>query len=196
MKYKVLKEFVSKKGLKVFKKGDEYEVGEVGKHTIALLTNGFIEPENPEVDFDRWEREGKRSKLADVIIAPEDYEEGEKKYFTWQEAMDKTKELDNGWRLPTHKEWNLIAWEFGEKDDELDSETLRKNLNLELKGYIDKDGDLGNSGIYGCGWSSRVNSSDVRYAYILRFNASDAYPSNIGSRWNGFPLRLVKDVEE
>ena len=195
MKYKVLKEFVSKNGLKIFKEDDEYEANHLGKFTAILLENGFIEPKRPEVDFELWEREGKRSKLAKIIIAPEDYEEGEKKYYTWQEAMDKVKELNNGWRLPTNKEWNLLAWEFGEKDDVLSSEALRKNLNLDLKGFMDKEGEMWNSGINGYGWSSRANSSGLRYAYFLSFNASGVYPSGNGGRWGGFPLRLVKDVE-
>lgn len=194
MKYKVLKEFVSKNGLKIFKEDDEYEANHLGKFTAILLENGFIEPKRPEVDFGLWEREGKRSELAKVIIAPEDYEEGEKKYFTWQEAMNKVKELNNGWRLPTNKEWNLLAWEFGEKDDVISSEVFRKNLNLDLKGFVDKEGEVRSSGIYGYGWSSRANSSDLRYAYYLSFNASGVYPSNGSYRWGGFPLRLVKDM--
>lgn len=195
MKYKVLKDFVSRNGVKCFHKGDEYSVEYDGVYTTALTDNGFIEPEKNIVDFDRWEKEGKHSKLANVIIALEDYEEGDKKYFTWQEAMDKVEELDNGWRLPTNKEWSLIAWEFGEKDDLLDSKTLRENLNLELKGYQDKDGRLRHSGVYGYGWSRRANTTDVRYAYYLGFNASGVAPSSNGNRWVGFPLRLVKDIK-
>lgn len=196
MKYKVLKEFVSKNGYKFYKKGDEYETTTYGKFSQKLLENDFIEKIKDEVDFGRWEKEGVRSKLAGIIVAPEDYGEGDKKYFTYDEAMKKVKELNNGWHLPTHKEWNLLAWEFGEKDDVLDSETLMDNLNLELKGFLDEDGDLRYSGLVGYGWSSRANSSDVRYAYLLYFYASSVNPSYDSIRCNGFPLRLVKDVEK
>ena len=50
-------------------------------------------------------------------------------------------------------------------------------------------GRLRNSGINGYGWSSRADSSDVRYAYDLRFAASGVYPSGNYYRWGGFPLR-------
>lgn len=195
MKYRVLKDFVSKNGCKFYKKGDEYETTTYGKFSQKLLENDFIEKIKSKVDFERWEREGVRSKLANIIVAPEDYEEGDKKFFNYDEAMKKVKELNNGWRLPTNKEWNLLAWEFGEKDDVLDSGTLMDNLNLELKGYMDEDGDLRYSGQFGNGWSSRAYST-TNFAYYLDFNASVVNPSYYYGRWYGFPLRLVKDVEK
>lgn len=197
MKYKVLKDFVSENGNRCFKKGETYEAATHGDFVKMLLENDFIEKvkTKSKVDFERWEREGVRSELANIIVAPEDYEEGDKKFFNYDEAMKKVEELNNGWRLPTNKEWNLLAWEFGEKDDVLDLETLRKNLNLELKGRMDEYGDVWSSGIDGYGWSSRAISSDVRYAYGLYFYASGVGPSSNANRWIGFPLRLVKDIE-
>ena len=50
-------------------------------------------------------------------------------------------------------------------------------------------GRLRVSGIDGYGWSTRANSSDVRYAYGLGFNASGVVPSYNGNRYYGSPLR-------
>ena len=51
-------------------------------------------------------------------------------------------------------------------------------------------GKLRYSGENGYEWSSLANSSDLRYAYYLAFDASDVYPSNDGhNRWIAFPLR-------
>ncbi len=51
---------------------------------------------------DRWEKEAIVTRSG-LKIAPENYTEGDKEHFTWDEAMEATKKL-NGWRLPTQME--------------------------------------------------------------------------------------------
>lgn len=110
--------------------------------------------------------------------------------------MKKVKELNNGWRLPTNKEWNLLAWEFGEKDDVLDSETLMDNLNLELKGYMGGDDSLLRAGVGGSYWSSTAYPGSTTQAYALDFNTGNVLPSNRDARYDGFSARLVNDIKE
>ena len=53
------------------------------------------------------------------------------------------------------------------------------------------NGRLRYSGSNGYGWSSHTHSSDVRYAYLLDFNASGVYPSRYDNRWYALPLRCL-----
>lgn len=137
------------------------------------------------------EKNGIISKLANVIIAPEDYVEGDKKYFTFDEACAIEKKLDNGWRLPTRSEWALICEEFGQKDGRLDTDTLMKQLKVKYGGYvyIGSLNDVGSDSYY---WS-QTSKSDT-YAYNLHFYSSYVYPSYVSHRWYGYLVRLVKDI--
>lgn len=194
MKYKVLERFVSQRGVKVFEKGEVYAANTAGAYTNTLLKNGFIQPIR-EYDLDGWEKDGKRSELAKVIIAPQDYVEGDKKFFTWDEACAIKDKLDNGWRLPTRSEWVLICEEFGQKDGCLDADTLVNNLGLERHGWQDEDGSLRDAGHNGSYWASSAYPSSL-YAFNLYFNSTNVYPSSNTNRWLGFTVRLVKDVEK
>lgn len=194
MKYKVLERFVSQRGAKVFEKGEVYAANTAGAYTNTLLQNGFIQPIR-EYDFDSWEKDGKRSELAKVIIAPEDYVEGDKKFFTWEEACTIKDKLKNGWRLPTRSEWVFICEEFGQKDGCLDADTLVNSLGLERHGWQDEDCSLRTAGLGGFYWATTAYPSEL-YAYNLYFNSTNVDPSYYNNRWCGFTVRLVKDVEE
>lgn len=196
MKYKVLEKFVSKHGAKVYVKGDIFEVATCGDSISALLQNDFIQPIQ-EHDFANWEKTGKRSKLAKVIIAPEDYAEGDKKFFTWEEACAIKNKLNNGWRLPSRSEWALICEEFGQKDGHLDVGTLEKTLALRRHGYLDDEGSLRNAGSAGSYWSATAYPvASALYAFNLGFSSAGVFPSDYVFRWYGFTVRLVKGVEE
>lgn len=136
------------------------------------------------------------SKLAGVEIADRDYVEGDKKYFTFDEALEVENKLKNtGWRLPTRHEWALICEEFGKDDnDRLDSHILMEKLGLELSGY-ESDGYSNGLGYFGYYWSSTENSN-ANQAYSLNFYDSGVYPSVSLSRYIGFPVRLVRDIKE
>lgn len=156
--------------------------------------------------FKDWEK-GIRSKLADIIVAPENVtkelagdigtEKEGKMYFTYNEAMELEEKVlkPNGWRLPTRSEWVLLAEEFGQdKNGKLDAHVLMDNLCLPLTGGV-WTGSLLNGTTYGVYWS-RVSFSDT-FAYVLHFTtAGDAYPQRIDSKMDGFAVRAVKDIKE
>lgn len=143
------------------------------KLTLASFKDWVLEKEKYE--FDDWNTNGKTSELAKVLIAPENYTEGDKKYFTWKEACAIEKKLNNGWRLPTRQEWTLICEEFGTKNGVLYSEE-------NVPSYA------GNVGYY---WSSTPNSNSTQ-ANLLDFHSTlPVNPSNLTNRYQGFSVRCI-----
>lgn len=186
MKYKVIKEYLSTTGTHR-KAGQIVHVSMPSKHTEDLVRFGFLEKIERAKPI--------KSKLANLLIAPEDYIEGEKKHFTYDEAMAIEKKLEDGWRLPTRHEWVLICEEFAcGSNGRLDPKLLTKNLGLDKKGYVG-NGSLNNVGSYGDYWSRTVNSGNSQGAYNLYFDSSDVYPADYGNRYLGFSVRLVKELE-
>lgn len=183
MRYRVLQRFITKNN--VYEPEDVYQVDDVGRFTQRLLQYGFIEKEGDDM-FERWEKEGIRSKLANVIIAPENYTDGEKEYFTWEEAMDLEKSLPDGWRLPTRKEWVLLCEEFGWNDNikDLDGKVLAKKLKIQL--------NPGSSAYY---WSRTAYDSALAYSFGFSSSNSRLYPADYSSRYHGVSVRLVKEVK-
>lgn len=175
---------------------DAEGLGFDGDHVGKFVEHGFLKEIKEDcLRFKRWNKDDIRSELAKVLIAPEDYVEDEKKYFTWEEACAVKDRLGNGWRLPTRSEWVLICEEFGQKDGYLNADTLVNNLGLEWYGWQDKDGALRYAGLNGLYWASTAYQSEL-YAYCLAFNSARVLPSDYNARWNGFTVRLVKDLEE
>ena len=115
------------------------------------------------------------SKLAKVEIAPEDYHEGDKTYFTWEEAMEAAKKLGDGWRLPTKDEWVLIDKEFADSD----SKKIQKKLRLTLDG---------------CYWSSTAYTYTTVYGYSLDNLYTN--PKHHNAKYVNYSVRLVRDLEE
>ena len=191
MKYKILKEFVDNLG-SIRTVGEEFSQLLKTDLVSGLEKYGFIE-EIKEQDFAVIAT----SKLAGVEIAAEDYIEGDKKHFTWDEAMEAVEELGNGWRLPTRKEWSLICEEFGcDEDGKLSGGLLAKNLNLKANGWK----DYGNGSLYGSGsngywWSSTAYNTTNRY-YLYYNTSNGLYSGNYYYRYYGLSVRLVRDAEE
>lgn len=133
------------------------------------------------------------SKLAGVEIADKDYTDGDKKYFTYDEALEVEKGLKDGWRLPTRHEWALICEEFAnDKNDRLSVKLLMEKLGLCLNGYRDNDGNICGEDRDGNYWS-RSSYSSTGNAYYLGFDTG-VYPSNYYYRYGGFSLRCVRDL--
>lgn len=193
MKYKVLQKFITKTS--VYTPGDVYSVDSPGKFTNRLIKYGFVEKTVDEDKFARWEKEGIVSKLANIIIAPEDYVEGDKKHFTYDEAIELEKGLPNGWRLPTRFEMVLIAEEFGRniQTDVLDPKLLEKNLGFQKNGKTDTDRECWYTGSSGYYWS-RTDTSTTN-AYYLYFNSSDLYPASTNYKYDGYSVRCVKEIK-
>ncbi|MCM1218181.1 MAG: fibrobacter succinogenes major paralogous domain-containing protein [Lachnospiraceae bacterium] len=195
IKVKVLKDYVSRKG-QLKRAGEETDCERDSKFYQSLLENGFVE-KIIRPDFAKWESRGIKSKLANILIAPYDYIDGDKKYFTWDEAMELEKKLPDGWRLPTRQEMVLMAEEFGcdSESGELDGELIRRNLKLGLNGYLSPGGssprDVGSDGYY---WSRTAYGSSS--AYDFYFLSGDAYPANYNYKYYGYSVRCVKDLEK
>ncbi len=186
MKHKVIKEYLSTTGTHR-KAGQIVHVSMPSKHTEDLVRFGFLEKLEKAKPI--------KSKLANLLIAPEDYIEGEKKHFTYDEAMAIEKKLNNGWRLPTRHEWALICEEFAcGSDGRLDPELLTKNLGLDKKGYV-LNGSLYGVGSSGYYWSRTVDSGNSQRAYNLYFNSSTVFPADNFSRYYDFSVRCVKELE-
>lgn len=183
MKYKVLQRFITKTN--VYTPGDIYQTDTPGKFTNRLIEYGFIEKMAEDNKFARWEEDGIVSGLANVIIAPEDYIETDKKEFTYDEARELEKSLPDGWRLPTRKEWVLICEEFGwnEETKDLDANLLAKKLKIKYA-----------LGTYVRYWSRTAYSGTLAYLLYL-YSSGDLYPAVNGSRYLGLSVRLVKEVE-
>lgn len=155
--------------------------------------------EKKKKEMTRWEEEGITSRLANVVIAPEDLtiqENGrEKAFFTYDEAEKAVAKLGNGWRLPTRSEWVLIAEEFGNDPDtgKLSSKKLCKALNMELSGDVNNSSgaavDVGAGGFW---WSS--TRSDGYNMYSLYMNTTNVSPAGYSYRSLGFTVRCVKDI--
>lgn len=156
--------------------------------------------------FDRWEQGGIKSKLANLIIAPENCnfvdlsinvgtEIDGNVYYTFTEAMELEEKvlLPNGWRLPTRSEWALLVEEFGQNEEgELDVGRLTERLTLPFTGYFG-GGSFRNGDTYGNYWS-RTSHSDTN-AYYLSFDASNIYPQDYNDKQYGFAVRAVKGTK-
>lgn len=156
----------------------------------------------PDDDWaERWTREGIKSKLTGLIVAPENVgrehtkrgtEYDGKIYFTYDEAMKLEKNLPDGWRLPTRSEWVLLAEEFGQDENgELEGDILAEKLALPLTGYF-RGGSLYNTG-HGYYWSRTTDSSGAYDAYYLYFVSSGVNPQSDDDKEYGFAVRLVKE---
>lgn len=193
--YKVLKDFPGKK--RMFKAGEIVERPANHPRTELLLQEGYIESPYG-VTVDAWEREGIVSKLANILIAPEDYAEGNKKHFTWDEAMKIEGRLPAGWRLPTRRELALICEEFAcDKNGRLSPDLLENRLKFKKNGFTAGDAFDDSSSLYAAGsngryWSSTANYS--YYAYYLNFNSGGIFPAYNYSKYYGYSVRCVKDL--
>lgn len=133
------------------------------------------------------------SKLAEVGIADKDYTEGDKKHFTFEEALEVEKKMEGtGWRLPTRHEWALICEEFANgEDDKLKPKLLEEKLGLGKYGHCIED-EVCSSGEIAYYWSRSSRNSS--YAFYLAFNDVNAWPSGYSYRHYGRSLRLVRDL--
>ena len=108
------------------------------------------------------------------------------------------------WRMPTTAEYAALgaavnsAWTTDYQGSGVsglvltDKTDSSKVLFFPAAGYC-IDGSVYSVGSYGDYWSSSVNSSNVRSAYLMNFSSSLVYWQNLNSRCYGFPVRAVTD---
>ena len=165
----------------------------ISKMISKAINNNTAGNQIETPDWDRWEKEGIKSKLLGVTLAPENYFEGDKKYFTWDEAMEAQKHMPKGWRLPTKSEWVILCEEFCCEDNGgLSSGKAQEILKLGLDGYVGTDGELYGHGSYGYFWSSTASSAtSARYTYF--FNSGYVNPGRGSNpKSYGFAVRCIK----
>lgn len=112
-----------------------------------------------------------------------------KEYFTWDEAMEIEKKTDGVWRLPTAVEITKIVCALGEKDGDIDRDTLVEALKLEQRGWANADGDIRDYGDEGNWWTSTETSADN--ARSLGTNTTYVNPRLSSGKGYGFSVRCV-----
>lgn len=166
---------------KLLREGDSKAAIEDGERTLA---------KNEER---KWEDDPIKIPELGLKITSKDYFEilpdgTKKEYFTWDEAMEIEKKTNGKWRLPTVAEMVKICYFLGEKDGDLDRDTLVETLGLEMKGWKD-DGNVYGKGIEGNWWMVTETAAD--YARYLLTNTTYVYPRVNGHKGNGFSVRCV-----
>lgn len=130
--------------------------------------------------IDLGDRDIIKLKTLPLELAGHDLRIGDKTEFTWDEAVEKTKNLVD-WRLPTAHEWVLIAEELAlAEDGKLDGRQMLEKMGVEdYCGYW---------------WSSTSLGSS--YAFHLYVRASGGvYPRDLNNHSVGLSVRLVREVE-
>lgn len=145
-----------------------------------------------QMQINKWDAKAISTGLG-FVIAPENYYEGDKQHFTWDEAMDIQENIKaSGWRLPTVAEWVQLYGRFGiDVYGQDDPDALSSQLLLKKAGYYLSGSFLlgGSGGLY---WSSTAGSTSD--AYLLYFDSSVVYPQNGGNKANnGFSVRMIKE---
>lgn len=165
------------------------------------LAEGNKAYEEEQAQFKDWEDNAIHLDCG-ITLAPEDYHDGARKFFTWDEAMEIEKKSNGKWRLPTPKEWMMICAELGtDEDGVFDAEVLEKNTGIKLNGWVWKGGmddyredpsggSLDSQGTNGNYWSATAASTATN-AYDLYFGSSYLHPQRADNKGYGFSVRCV-----
>lgn len=181
-----------------FTKAEREEIKKLIQEALGSIVTG-ADKQKDTPDFDDWKKRAIKSETTGLLIAPEDYYKGEKKYFTWDEAMEALE--GTPWRLPTAAEWMAICVEFGNDNGIVTAEKLEESLGLDMNGWVwngnmeDYNKNYSNSsiecvGAYGHYWSASATSSAAN-AYTLTFDSGGVNPQDSDSKLHGFSVRCV-----
>ena len=148
-----------------------------------ILADWFVRvyDEDDQCDdiIDLGDRDIIKLKTLPLELAGHDLRIGNQTRFTWDEAIEKTKNLVD-WRLPTAHEWVLIAEELA----------LAEGGKLDGKQMLEK---MGVKEDFGSWWSSTFNESP--YAFGLYVGPSGhVNPRDNDLCSNGFRVRLVREL--
>ena len=125
-------------------------------------------------------------------------------YYTWVDAIKISKEIGNGWHLPSIEEWNQLALDLGgkatkESDPSLVDFNFNHNIIVALKvnlsgSYYDGVYYYPKDGSYF--WTSNESIEDSNLAFYRSISISERtrLNSNCNFKFFGYSVRLVKDV--
>lgn len=174
--------------------------------TIKEMELGKNTPSADYPDFESW-KDNLIELDCGLKFAPEDFYVGNRKFFTWNEAMEYEEEVlkPNGFRLPTLVEWAMAFCECGQEDDGSDDpDKFEEKLKLKKNGYIppyrmdDYKKDPSSTseddqGSFGYFWSATPISAAVSYG--LDYNSGGVNPQGGSNKGYGYSVRCVA-VEE
>lgn len=143
-------------------------------------------------DFDFW-KDNLIELDCGLKFAPENYYEGDKRFFTWDEAKKIEKEvlIPNGFRLPTLADWTAAFCECGQEEDgEDDPDKFEETLKLSKEGCWDwYNASENDQGSYGYFWSGTPSSETT--AYYLGYWSTGVSPQSNYNKGYGFSIRCV-----
>lgn len=127
-----------------------------------------------------------------ITLCRDDYIEGDKKHFTFGEALEIEKEAKkHGFRLPTVVEFEKLYAFYGLGEDGEDTiQRFIDELGFTYAGYYDVT-TLLNVGTDGYYWSSSIY--DTYVSYVLLFDTSSVSPKGYGRKCFGRSVKFVYD---
>jgi len=135
--------------------------------------------------------EGTSGYYADDPINQDQYG----RYYTWEDA---SKNIPEGWRLPTAADWQDLIIAFGGNVFHTSYNALLAGggslFGAQLGGYANPDDDFDKKGVAGYFWTSTLKQNPDTYNYIL-FNSvkREVNPFNLVAS-NRLNVRYVKDI--
>ncbi len=168
----------------------EEEINEIRER---LGVGDGTKPETQKGCFD-WE--AAKNNLIEtecgINLCREDYFEGDKKHFTFDEALEIEKEAKkHGFRLPTVVDFEKLYAFYGLGEDGEDKpQKLVDELGFTYAGFYN-GATLYYVGTYGLYWSSSIYNTYS--SYNLSFDTSNVGPQNLNSKLSGLAVKFVYD---
>lgn len=159
---------------------------------------GLGEHTKPETQKGCFDWEAAKNNLIEtdcgITLCREDYFDGDKKHFTFDEALEIEKEAKkHGFRLPTVVEFEKLYAFYGLGEDGKDTiQRFIDELSFTYAGNYDGT-SLNNVGTNGYYWSSSIYSTYS--SYLLYFNTSNVYPQDYSYKYLGFAVKFIYDPE-
>lgn len=131
-----------------------------------------------------------------ITLCRQDYSERDKRYFTFDEALEVEKEAKkHGFRLPTVQDFEKLYAFYGLDKDRGDTpqrfvDELGFSYSGVWNGMDSSAGHVGSNGVY---WSSSVYNTI--YGYYLNFDSSNVYPQDSYYKSRGLTLKFIYDPE-
>lgn len=164
--------------------------------SIEALTKDWSDgPSEASKGFD-WEKakENLIKTECGITLCQDDYFEGDKKHFTFDEALKIEREAKkHGFRLPTVVDFEKLYAFYGVDEKRNDTpQRFINELGFTYAGYYNSATSC-LVGTYGYYWSSSVYSTSN--GYYLHFDTMDVYPQDYGPRYYGHSLKFIYDPE-